>query len=874
MTQTKAELLQTRHQGDIRLGDADSTNYVGFKAPATVGSNLVWTLPATDGSANQFLQTNASGVLGWGTADVSSAMPLSGGTFTGDVTFDGATAGRDIVFDRSDNALEFADNAKAVFGSSTDLSIYHDASNSYIKEAGTGQLHIQADNLILENAAGANYFVGISGGETIIYHNDSAKLTTASNGVSITGALTVSGNLTVSGTTTTVDSVTLSVKDKNIEMGVVSSPSDTTADGGGITLKGASDKTFNWVDSTDAWTSSEHLHLGDNKKLFLGTGQDYFGVHDGNNTYLRNATGSFNIQQYANATLDIYSNHDVRLRVNGGELAVDCSMNSSVDLYHNNVKKFETTSTGINVTGAIQVNGSALASGNSIDLVADGAIGAGKPVVLTTAGKITAVAQVNQNITNPSIRAYDNIPSNLQGYNICGIWHQTSGKGLIMYKKGTNNSSATGKYRQFRLDSTANNITNIDTEVGFEGSYPSSTKLIMDPDIDKPIMCWTKDSYIYTRSVTIDGNGANHAQASTQGASTGIYSTHEHKWDICYDTNANIFVAVYTDTSDSGKGKVKLGYQTEPATGQHKIVWINTLVEFSSDCESPRCVFDTANNKVIIAWGQAGGDVSACIGTVSNSGSSATISVGSRVVVNSVGPGSSGRPKMAWNTTDGVAGYLYRRSDNNQNALITLKTSGTTVHYTGLTRVGTEDADEMAIWYVSTLGKFQWSVKGRIGWISSTGSATSGGSGATDPTVGSGAVDLSTTFGGNVGGFEPSQGFDLPDHPLATGHCTSNHGGDGGRMKLITLTIAGSASNATDAVKLIGFSESAISDGNTGTIKLHGSVVGNQSSLTIGSQYYIQGDGTIGTSGDNTVGNVKAGTAVSATQLIICDPRV
>ena len=77
MTQTKAELLQTRHQGDIRLSDADSTNYVGFKAPATVGSNLVWTLPATDGSADQFLQTNASGVLSWGTADTSASMPVS-----------------------------------------------------------------------------------------------------------------------------------------------------------------------------------------------------------------------------------------------------------------------------------------------------------------------------------------------------------------------------------------------------------------------------------------------------------------------------------------------------------------------------------------------------------------------------------------------------------------------------------------------------------------------------------------------------------------------------------------------------------------------------------------------------------------------------
>ena len=74
-------------------------------------------------------------------------------------------------------------------------------------------------------------------------------------------ALTLSGNLTVNGTTTTVSSTTLEVADKNLELGKVSTPTDTTADGGGITLKGASDKTFNWVDANDAWTSSEHIHV-------------------------------------------------------------------------------------------------------------------------------------------------------------------------------------------------------------------------------------------------------------------------------------------------------------------------------------------------------------------------------------------------------------------------------------------------------------------------------------------------------------------------------------------------------------------------------------------------------------------------------------
>lgn len=73
--------------------------------------------------------------------------------------------------------------------------------------------------------------------------------------------LTLSGDLTVNGTTTTINSTTLTVDDKNIELGSVASPTDSTADGGGITLKGATDKTLNWVDATDAWTSSEHFNL-------------------------------------------------------------------------------------------------------------------------------------------------------------------------------------------------------------------------------------------------------------------------------------------------------------------------------------------------------------------------------------------------------------------------------------------------------------------------------------------------------------------------------------------------------------------------------------------------------------------------------------
>ena len=79
-------------------------------------------------------------------------------------------------------------------------------------------------------------------------------------------AVTIAGDLTVNGTTTNINTTNLVVEDKNIILGDVATPTDITADGGGITLKGATDKTINWVDATDAWTSSEHIELASGKE--------------------------------------------------------------------------------------------------------------------------------------------------------------------------------------------------------------------------------------------------------------------------------------------------------------------------------------------------------------------------------------------------------------------------------------------------------------------------------------------------------------------------------------------------------------------------------------------------------------------------------
>jgi hypothetical protein len=111
-----------------------------------------------------------------------------------------------------------------------------------------------------------------TGGTTAITIGSSSGATsniTLNGTVTAANNLVVTGDLTVNGTTTTINSTTLAVDDKNIVLADVETPTDTTADGGGITLKGATDKTFNWVDATDSWTSSEHLFLSATKELRL-----------------------------------------------------------------------------------------------------------------------------------------------------------------------------------------------------------------------------------------------------------------------------------------------------------------------------------------------------------------------------------------------------------------------------------------------------------------------------------------------------------------------------------------------------------------------------------------------------------------------------
>jgi len=120
------------------------------------------------------------------------ATTANGIDVTGTITFDGGTTSAN---------LNFGDGDKAVFGNSSDLQMYHDGSNSFITDVGTGNLYIDAREFYVRNDAGV-LFQSTSAGSSQLKFADNTKLATTVNGVDVTGNLSVSGQLGI-GTITT-----------------------------------------------------------------------------------------------------------------------------------------------------------------------------------------------------------------------------------------------------------------------------------------------------------------------------------------------------------------------------------------------------------------------------------------------------------------------------------------------------------------------------------------------------------------------------------------------------------------------------------------------------------------------------------------------
>jgi len=259
------------YRNGVKLGDADYT--------ATSGTSVV----LGEGAA-------VSDIIEIVTYDVFSVADTvskaDGGTFDGNVAMAGTLA---VTGETTLSAnLNLGDNDKAIFGAGDDLQIYHDGSNSYISELGTGDLRLGAVNIrIGDNTSGASYIYATQNAEVTLYHNNSPKLATTSTGIDVTGVIT-----------------------------------------------------------TDGMTTSADINFGDNDKAVFGAGSDLQIYHDGSNSYVKDAgTGSIVLEGQ-----DLYLNSTVGTYLRGVQ-------GGAVTVFHNDAEKLATTSSGVDVSGILEVTG-------------------------------------------------------------------------------------------------------------------------------------------------------------------------------------------------------------------------------------------------------------------------------------------------------------------------------------------------------------------------------------------------------------------------------------------------------------------------------------------------------------------------------------
>ena len=308
--------------------NVDSIGIVTARAGVLVGSGItlskdgdVFFTGIATGNGSGLTALNASNIssgtvptarLGSGTASSSTFLrgDSSFQTITTDLVGD-TTPQLGGNLDVNTKNILFGDSGGATddrltFGAGTDLSIYHDGSHSRIVDSGTGNLILQTSKININNADGTEAIIhGTAGGAVEVYHDNSAKLTTSSSGVTVTGTVTADG-----------------------------------------------------------------LVLSDNDEIQFGNSTDFRIYHDSNNSYIRDVgTGSLSI---SGSQVSFDSS-------NLAEYMVRAIEDGAVELYHNGVKKLETTSSGVTITGNI------LAAGTNADIKIE-AVGSGGHVKFRTTG--------------------------------------------------------------------------------------------------------------------------------------------------------------------------------------------------------------------------------------------------------------------------------------------------------------------------------------------------------------------------------------------------------------------------------------------------------------------------------------------------------
>ena len=223
--------------------------------------------------------TTFSGNLSGGTLSATT------GAFSGNVTLQAN--------------LDMQDNDKILLGTGDDLEIYHDGTRSYISDVGSGPLWILGNQIQIKDNNGTEDLAKfVKNAQVELYYDNSKKFETTSDGVTLTGRLSPAANDTY----------------------------------------GLGQASLRWA---NLFLSGD-LDMSDNDKIKLGSSDDLQIYHDGSNSFIKNSTGNLRIQD---------DNGNIQIQAKAGEESIIAKADGAVELYYNNSKKLETTSSGVTITG-------------------------------------------------------------------------------------------------------------------------------------------------------------------------------------------------------------------------------------------------------------------------------------------------------------------------------------------------------------------------------------------------------------------------------------------------------------------------------------------------------------------------------------------
>lgn len=195
--------LSLQGQNVLQFADADSSNYVGFKAPATVASNVTWTLPSTDGTSNQVLKTDGAGTLSWATASSGGDVLLANNNaFTGANTFFNAT-GQTVSSSSTNDGIILKGNGSGTTGRRVTLQPASLSSSRTLTLPNvSGTVVTTGDTATVTSSMLVSGIIdSLLPSQT---GNDGSILVTNGTSSSWGSRLTASGSQTVSGTTSAV----------------------------------------------------------------------------------------------------------------------------------------------------------------------------------------------------------------------------------------------------------------------------------------------------------------------------------------------------------------------------------------------------------------------------------------------------------------------------------------------------------------------------------------------------------------------------------------------------------------------------------------------------------------------------------------------